>query len=113
MKNNYRIESAGPLAVITPLADFTVFFTREIAEDLDRLEVDGVRYVLFHLAHVNWMDSLGTGCLLKAAALAEKHGKRATLVLAGEKVRFSLRQLGLEDRFLYATSVEKARDNYL
>ncbi|MBN8215136.1 MAG: STAS domain-containing protein [Spirochaetes bacterium] len=113
MKNNYRIETSGMLAVITPLADFTVFFTREIAEDLDRLESEGIRYVLFHLAHVNWMDSLGTGCLLKAAAIAEKHGKKATLVLAGEKVRFSLRQLGLEDRFLYATSVERGRDHYL
>ena len=41
MKNNYRIETSGMLAVITPLADFTVFFTREIAEDLDRLENEG------------------------------------------------------------------------
>lgn len=113
MKSNTRIETRGEIAVITPLADFTVFFVREAAEDIDLLADQGVRQFIFHLAQVTWIDSLGIGCLLKAAQRTGQKKHKPVLVLADDRVKLSLVQAGVADQFHHASSIEKAREYFL
>lgn len=107
MKNNTRIETKGDVAIVTPLADFTVFFCLEAADEMDLLVDRGVTRFIFQMAQVTWIDSLGLGCLVKAAL---RGSVKPVLVLADERVKLSLMQAGLADHFQHAASLERARD---
>ncbi len=69
--------------------------TIKLVEDVEELIQDGVKRVVLDLKHVNWINSMGVGSILKALSRLNKAGGVLHLVGLTEKVRsvFMMSQL--------------------
>ena len=69
--------------------------TTKLIDDVKELLDDGVIRVVIDLKHVNWINSMGVGAILKALSLLNKAGGVLHLVGLTEKVRsvFMMSQL--------------------
>ena len=61
--------------------------TTELVEDIERLLDDGVARVVIDLKHVNWINSLGVGGIIKCVTRMRNVGGSLHLVGLTEKVR--------------------------
>ena len=61
--------------------------TTELVEDIERLIEDGVARVVIDLKHVNWINSLGVGGIIKCVTRMRNVGGSLHLVGLTEKVR--------------------------
>ena len=69
--------------------------TNELFERVTLLMEDGVSRIVFDLKHVNWINSLGVGAIVKCYSAVQKGNGHLHLVGLSEKVRsvFVLSQL--------------------
>ncbi len=82
--------------------------TKELHERVLQLLEDGVIRIVFDLKHVNWINSLGMGAIVKCYSAVQKKKGHLHLVGLSEKVRSVFVMSQLTKVFTIHPSVEEA-----
>jgi anti-anti-sigma factor len=106
---NYTVEVSRTLATFTMLKDLTVYFNQDVTTKIKELEDQGCKYFIFDLSATEWIDSMGIGCIYKAGKVCLASGKKAVVVGANEKVKYSITLLKLDKWIEFKDSIAAAR----
>ncbi|MGD9899916.1 MAG: STAS domain-containing protein [Calditrichaceae bacterium] len=84
--------------------------TKELYDDVCSLIQDGVIRVVFDLTHLNWINSMGMGMIMKCLTTLNKADGHLRLVGLSEKTRSVFVMTQLINVFIFHDSVNAAVD---